>query len=373
MEMDHDDAKEFLKSRLGDYLCRYHGLRHPNMSFRCVNRSAHKRGDANPSMHYYADKQKCICFACGAAYDIFSLIQEDYNLPGFNEAFKKACEMYDIEVKRDVKRDMAYKEALKKKMSENPVCTGGHNCGYVSSTTSKKIPDQLAYYRRCVIARKSNDRALSYLHGRGLSDEILDRFLIGFDPAWHHPYTRNKNTERIIIPNSRTGYLARTIDDTLTLGKYDHKKMKVGEQNLFNLQAVQPDRTIIVVEGEIDAMSVEQLGFPCLGLGSTSQYAKLARYCDEHPERIKGSLFMVALDNDMAGTGMAKKLSDALTSRLVRCVRYPKISGFCKDPNERLQREPVKMRRDIEAVYRACEDIRKNHVPEYILDRAKQA
>ena len=149
--------------------------------------------------------------------------------------------------------------------------------------------------------------------------------------------------------------------------------MKVGEQNLFNLQAIQPDRTIIVVEGEIDAMSVEQLGFPCLGLGSTSQYAKLAGYCNEHPERVRGSLFMVALDNDMAGTNMAKKLSDALTSRFVRCVRYPKISGSYKDPNERLQREPAKMQRDIEAAYKTCEDIRKNHVPEYVLSRVKQA
>ena len=359
MLMDHDDAKVYLRTRMEDYLVTHHKVRNLRMNFPCVNASAHTHGDRNPSMHFYPDSNRCKCFACGISCDIFEFIRIDYGFAGFDETLRKACELYDVQITRHVKKDDEYRRVYARKTSEKPrmqylSCSADHRgCNGVVD-----YPDQEAYYERCVEARKRSDKATSYLVARGLSEKIQDWFRVGYDPDWHHPGTRNRGTERIIIPNSPSSYLARVLDDSQKLGAYDHPKMKVGRQHLFNSRVICPESVVFVVEGEIDAMSIAQFGIPCVGLGSAAQYRKLHEYLKRNPDRANGVFFLICLDDDKTGRDRAKDLSDLLIADGIRCARFNGISAPFKDPNERLQMDPEGLGLVLKRAYDECQKLR---------------
>ncbi len=360
MLMDHDDAKEYLRSRMQDYLVTHHQVRNLRANFQCVNASAHAHADRNPSMHFYPDSNRCKCFACGVSYDIFEFIRIDFGLSGFDETFKKACDLYDVQIVRYVKKDNDYQKAFGQRCSEHPGLSGmpyGKEFRRPSGTI-REIPDQMSYYGRCVDLRKHSEKAMCYLAKRGLREETLDYFQIGYDPSWHHPGTRNRPTERIIIPNSSNSYLARVLDDTLILGEYDHPKMKVGRQHLFNSRAIRPQSVVFVVEGEIDAMSIVQFGIPCVGLGSASQYRKLSDFLRLNPDNAKGSFFLFCLDDDKAGKERAMDLSRLLDADGFQCAMFNGLSAPFKDPNERLQMDPEGLGDALRRAWNECQKLR---------------
>ena len=360
MLMDHDDAKEYLRTRMEDYLVTHHKVRNLRMNFPCINASVHTHGDRNPSMHFYPDSNRCKCFACGISCDIFEFIRIDYALAGFDETFRKACELYDVQISRYVKKDEEYRRMYVRKTSERPAVqySSCSTIGRRRNGTVEELPDQAAYFGRCVEASTNSDWAISYLAARGLSEKIQDWFQIGYDPDWHHPGTWNRGTERIIIPNSPASYLARVLDDTLMLGAYDHPKMKVGRQHLFNSRAICPDSVVFVVEGEIDAMSIAQFGIPCVGLGSAAQYRKLSDYLKMNPDSAKGVFFLICLDDDKTGRDRAKDLSNLLIEDGFRCARFTELSAPYKDPNERLQMDPDGLGKVLRMAYDECQRLR---------------
>ena len=109
-----------------------------------------------------------------------------------------------------------------------------------------------------------------YLLSRGISLETQRRFKVGFCPRWTHPNKPNgKPSPRCIIPTGPGSYLARTTDPNNTW-----QKPKAGHVQTFNIKAVsraaKDGRPVYVVEGEIDAMSLEEIGAHAIGLGSKS-------------------------------------------------------------------------------------------------------
>ncbi len=371
MIMEHDAAKEYLRGKLEDYLISYCHI-NPGINFRCFNSIAHAHGDRKPSMHFYRDSNRCKCFACGENMDIFRIIQLQYGYDSFNDAFVKACSLYGITVQKGSPKaaNKAQGVQVQRTAVNDRIDFRIYPVRNTPKDQKRNAPDQTAYYRLCAERRRHSDVAQAYLHSRGLSDDILDRFLIGYDPSWHHPNTRNRDTRRIIIPNSRIGYLARVIDDDETLGEYDHKKMKVGPQNIFNLKAIVPERVILVVEGEIDAMSIEEFGIPTVGLGSISHYKKLVSYCIENPQTVEDAFFLIALDNDQSGIKRAAELSVLFVKNRIRCARYQGLSGIFKDPNERLMKDRYGMEDELMRVYQNCQYIRRFQKPEYLQNRA---
>lgn len=371
MIMEHDAAKEYLRGKLEDYLISYCHI-NPRTNFKCFNSIAHSHGDRKPSMHYYRDTNRCICFACGENMDIFEIIRIQYGYDSFSEAFQKACSLYGIQIRNgswNASRKSCQSDYARK-MPASIEYHRGKRREIHTKVQKPPFPDQTDYYKLCVERRKQNAEARNYLYSRGLSDDILDRFLIGYDPSWHHPKTRNMNTKRIIIPNSPIGYLARVIDDAQTLEEYDHRKMKVGPQGPFNLKAIHPERVIFVVEGEIDAMSIEEFGIPSVGLGSISHYKKLVNYCIENPYTVKDTFFLIALDNDQPGIKRAAELSMLFVKNGIRCARYQGLSGIFKDPNERLVKDRCGMEDELMRVYQNCQYIRRFQRPEHLQNRA---
>lgn len=294
------------------------------------------------------------CFSCGLVGDVLKLIGEKYALSSFNDKLEAACDLYHVDYERRWKR-----EEIAKTITD----VGRQEVNYKVRTRPEKerpvieIPDQRPYYEESVKRRRDSEECLEYLHSRGLTDETLDRFHVGFDPHWRHPKhpDRPENyTPRVIIPlhnpEKNNSYLARALVGHIPQTEYDRPKMKVGSQYLYNPEAIQAGRVVFVVEGEIDCMSIEQLGFPCVGLGSISMYQRLVDLVKDNPERADSTFLVVALDSDERGQQAAKQLTELLSKEGMLNMMSTKLSGECKDPNDRLVKEPEGLKRTLQAL-----------------------
>lgn len=92
-EQDYARTRDFLKSKMPDYLKR-RGIS-AGQKFICLNPSHQER---MPTMSYNPSDFTVRCYECGASYDIFELIGIDSRLPDYPSQFKKAHEMFIGEV-----------------------------------------------------------------------------------------------------------------------------------------------------------------------------------------------------------------------------------------------------------------------------------
>lgn len=244
------------------------------------------------------------CFSCGNSGDIFNLIGLVGNLDTFNQQLQYACEFFNIDFnsndielsKKEFKKD-DFKNAMK-----------------VPNGSDKK-ENYSNYFKEC------NKQLAEFLKDkkeyRGISLETLNRFKIGYD----------KRKDNIVIPTMIYSYLLRSVT-----GEF---KQKVGESNPINLNCLSQDLDvpIFVVEGEIDALSLEEIGHKAVGLGSTTNYNKLIEKLSKIG-KLKKPL-IIALDNDDAGRKATLSLTNTLKDMKIDYVVSMDIPY--KDPNEFLQ------------------------------------
>lgn len=159
---------------------------------------------------------------------------------------------------------------------------------------------------------------------RGLSLSTLKYFGCGYIAEWKPPKSRvsgtyAKETPRLIVP-SGTHYLARLI---VPLSRYDEKtreyikeKQHAGTKYPFNFSSISSEKINIVVEGEIDAMSIWQAtsgNFPIIatsGAAGFENFVELVRKKYESVE--KKPKFLILYDSDETGRKNAPKLQKAL-------------------------------------------------------------
>lgn len=91
--MDRETAKDILRGSLRTYL-EQKGIR-TDKPFRCLHPD---HIDSHPSMSLREGRQSCHCFACGANADIFQVIQWDYGVDTFKEAFEIGCDLFGLSV-----------------------------------------------------------------------------------------------------------------------------------------------------------------------------------------------------------------------------------------------------------------------------------
>lgn len=208
-------------------------------------------------------------------------------------------------------------------------------------TTEDFAPDLMDYFKSA--AQQIN--ATDYWQKRGLSAATVKRFMLGYDPAWRHPKApRAPATPRLIIPTSRESYLARDTRSEIPEEQKQYSKSKVGSVHIFNASAIEKATTpIFIVEGEIDAMSIIEVGGEAVALGSTSNDKKLLALLGSQTQPL-----ILALDNDDAGRKCEERLSAALPSsyRL-------NVAGQYKDANERL----IHDREGLAAVVASAQDL----------------
>lgn len=289
--MRKTDAKT-LKSCLPQWL-REHGL--PlHKPFACLN-PAHQ--DAHPSMGYNEKNQTVHCFACGATYDVFDLVGQEENLTDFPSKMKAVNRRY-----------------------------GG---GEVIRVTAK--PAQAFPYK------ERAGRPDPYFTGRGLSDEIVQRFGLMVENGYA--------VLPVFVDGVCCSVCRRGIDPAVE-PRYQNSR---GAMPLWNSAAMEraAGKALFVTEGIFDALSLEELGFPAVALCGAANTGKLVQKIDEYVPVAWPEKMILAGDSDAAGQGMNGKLREQLTARGIACAVLALPEG-CKDVNEAL----VKNR---DALQAACE------------------
>lgn len=171
---------------------------------------------------------------------------------------------------------------------------------------------------------------------RGISLATLVRYKVGFVPDWRHPKAPASMpaSPRLIIPTSPCSYLARDTRQPLPEEAKRYAKSKVGRVHLFNADALYTaDQPVFVVEGELDALSILDVGGAAVALGSVSNWRRLA---DMAGEKAPVAPLVLALDTDGPGQAAESSLAEVLAQAGIPCYRQ-QVAGAYKDANEALQ------------------------------------
>lgn len=284
------------------------------------------------------NKNHFTCWHCQTQGDILEFIKTQYGLSDYNETLRRACEIYGIQYD-NLTSD--YLPPLKS--------TTAPKQREIKKAVEVEEPSQENFIAEAEKHLEETD----YLLKRGISLETQKRFKVGYCKDWINPKApKAPATPRVIIPTSKTSYLARdtrtgealnalTEDERNTVEKYS--KQKVGTITPFNLQALEQNSPCFITEGEIDAMSVEELGFNCVGLGGATNARKVAEYIRQQTNTPRIILF---LDDDDAGHKAQATIETVLKEQNKPYV-VMKPTGY-KDANEYLQAFREALKNDLE-------------------------
>ncbi len=165
---------------------------------------------------------------------------------------------------------------------------------------------------------------------------------------FHHGYLLNHNihlwkpqpSRRFIIPTSEYTYLARAIDEPSTDWEKKYKKLQVGipQPIGFNWGILKKNQKspVFLVEGEIDAMSVEEVGYPAIALsGADSKLSILCQFIKDNNIKTNFPL-VLAFDEDRTGRSTTVRAIHDLSAVGINSIGESIVLPGTKDPNESL-------------------------------------
>lgn len=290
------------------------------------------------------------CFSCGEGGDIFDLYGAINGTTDYNEQLRGLSEMYGIQVAsyRSTAQEDFSPEYQNQPKKEQYTHIGIH------TKTDTQQPKEEDYTDLFLQAHRNIDQT-NYWQQRGLSKETVDRFNLGYIAEWRHPRAPNAPASpRLIIPTSPYSYLARDTRETIPEKQRAYSKSKVGSIQLFNKRALQTaTKPIFIVEGELDALSIIEVGGEAVALGTTTKSKALIELLKtEKPAQP----LIIALDNDEAGKKAAAELEAGLQGLKIPFYRLNPCMGY-KDANEALQHNRKALKRAVEDAVGNIENI----------------
>ncbi len=233
----------------------------------------------NYTAAFHIDGTRYYCFACSENGDIFDLVAYMENLPS---DWKK-------HYNRTLKIMRPYLEGNRPEKNRNL---------YIPKFAVSV--DYTEYLHKC----HDNVAQTDYFSNRGLSKKIIDRFSLGYDPE--------RNLVTIPYNSDCKGYVDRVLWDS-------NSKYYKHDNELFNIEALYSegidkfqygdDGYVFITEGQIDAMSFEEIGLNAIGLGGVNEVSKLVEHLKRKP---CNKILIMALDNDKAGRRATGKFIEEL-------------------------------------------------------------
>lgn len=133
-------------------------------------------GEKTPSFVVTPGRDSWHCFGCGLGGDVFSFVmQRDGVL--FAEALKTLAAKAGVELDERSRAQDARKAHLR-----------------------EVLDTAIAFYHTVLTAHKSGQPAFDYLHGRGFTDETIEKFQLGWAPAGWDTMSRTLQARRGIDP-----------------------------------------------------------------------------------------------------------------------------------------------------------------------------
>ena len=303
--------------------------------------------EKTPSFTVYPESESFYCFGCGAGGEAISFIRRAENLD-YTEAVKFLCDRAGMSMPTD---------------------------GYDNSLAQKRrriyeINKEAARFFNSVLFSEEGKEALEYLKQRGYLKKTLIRFGMGYAPndwrrllnhlrekgySYEELYEANlankseKNGKvnyydsfrnRVMVPiidprGNVVAFGGRVLDDSkpkyINTSDTPVYKKSLGVFGL-NFAKNTKEKTLILVEGYMDAISLHQAGFDnavaCLGTALTGEMAHLlSRYAEE---------IILSYDADEAGQKATQRAIDIFSS-IGQKIRVIRLTGG-KDPDEILKK-----------------------------------
>jgi len=250
----------------------------------------------------YPDTNSYHCFACDANGDIFNLYGEVNHISDFKAIVDELSAKYNISSSQPIRQ---------KKQPTKPI-------------EQREEKD----YTKFFAMAEQHLHETDYLTNRGLSSDTQRKFRCGY--VANYQYSHNSQaTSAVIIPTSNHSFMWRSTTENI--------KQKRGTVHILNPSALTATYCF-VVEGEIDCMSVDECGFACIGLGSTSNIRKIFDYDTSK------TVLIIALDNDPRGQKAAVELAKMCDEhRTPYIMTKNNIWGDCKDANELLVKDSTRL------------------------------
>ena len=305
--------------------------------------------EKTPSFTVSPDKQIFHCFGCGEGGNVFSFVMKQEGIP-FPKAARKLARRYNI-----VLPDHRMNFEQKRRLDEKDRLYSYNQKG-------------LAYYRQILNDKSLGYTARKYLQERGLNQDSIDHFQIGYAPAgWDNLLNymvskrktpaaleksglvvpkKNRNgyydrfRNRIMFPivdisNRVVGFGGRVLNDDLPkyLNSPETPVYNKG-RSLYGLNLAKPicrqTGQIIVVEGYFDVIALHQHGVrnavATLGTSLTTEHVRLIKSC----VGVNGKVLLV-FDSDEAGIKAARRSIDVFDKEYVSAQILVLESGYDPD------------------------------------------
>lgn len=289
------------------------------------------------------------CFGCGVGGDAYTFLQE-YEKIDFPQALKMLADRAGVKLK-PLRGFRGYEE--KEEI---------FRANYLASE----------FYHYLLTSHAVGKKALAYLRGRGITDEAVEVFRLGYAPnrpdvlaqflekkGYKQDFLQkaglvirkqgkvfDRFRDRVIFPlhdhlGNVTGFAGRVLENKGEVAKYInspetavYKKGRLLYGLHITKQDIKDKGCAVVVEGELDSISSWQAGVRNVvslkgSVLTEDQTRLLSRFCQE---------IRLATDADLAGSEAARRgaLAAAAAGLAVRVV---KLDGF-KDPDEAAQKKP---------------------------------
>ena len=296
--------------------------------------------EKTPSFSVQPEKGYYHCFGCGAGGDVIKFLMEKEGL-GFIEAVEKLAEDLHIDLKP------SFRDTATDKKRERMVAMNREAALYYMEILSRN-PYSLDYLKNRGIgqdmilafglgfAPAGGDQLLGHMKGKGYGEkELFEANLLSYNEERNHYYDRFRN--RLIFPiidrKSRVvGFGGRVLDDSMPkyLNSSDTLLYKKSRElyGLNRVMKVSDRERILLVEGYMDVISLHAagIGYAVASLG-TSLTREQARIIKRYGKQV-----FICYDGDKAGQAATDRAIDVLLAEDIR-PRIVVLEGG-KDPDE---------------------------------------
>ncbi|WP_248925394.1 DnaB-like helicase C-terminal domain-containing protein [Paenibacillus hamazuiensis] len=162
--------------------------------------------------------------------------------------------------------------------------------------TSFDLEQMVAHYQK-----QLREEAFFYLQKRGISEEIIEQYRIGFDPGKigfvvDSGQLGNYFENRVIIPiTDENGTTVDLIGRTIDHREPKYKSLFSLEDHLFNELILAETEDVVLCNGVFDVLSLAQVRLPAVSVPDLSTFK------EQHAEKLREKRVFICMGNDELG------------------------------------------------------------------------
>ena len=260
----------------------------------------------------------------------------------FNESTRVACPYCSAERRKSNQKDMT----LTRK-ADGAVVFHCHHCQTNGSVQPQQERILSAVPNPTIVSNKLQDQHYAWLATRGISHQTADKMKLFASEKYFGKL--GKTADAIGFPYYRNGALVAA--KYRSFPEKDFTQDSGGAHDFFGIDLIKKDQPLIIVEGEIDCLSLMEMGYENVvsvpsgapikvadGKVLPSEDKKFAYVWNAREILDAVPYIILATDQDTAGQALAEELARRIGKEKCRLAKFEK-----KDLNEVMLDDPTKV------------------------------